>query len=82
MDMNEASNTLGPMPHCDPRVLHAPGECKYCDGKPEGQALRVMWDISFTGHAPTENQSLMCPSDARRGVGGAHVWYGNQPKGH
>ena len=39
-------------PHCDQRVLHAPGECQYCDMCPEWQQLRVAWGIAFTGHAP------------------------------
>jgi hypothetical protein len=44
--------TLDRFPHCDQRVLHAPGECEFCDGNPDWQALREAWGISFTGHAP------------------------------
>lgn len=39
-------------PHCDPRILHKPGECEYCDKSPEWQELRKAWGIAFTGHDP------------------------------
>jgi hypothetical protein len=70
-------------PHCDSRVLHAPGECSVCDKHPEWQELRKMWGIAFTGKEPAEKspfwRELPCPSDANRGKGGAHIWYGNRP---
>lgn len=69
---------LGVMPHCDVAVLHAPGECEYCDKHPDWQAVREMWGIAFTGHQPTEYQ-VPCPSDQRRGTGNAHEWGGNRP---
>lgn len=69
---------LGPFPHCDASVLHAPGECEYCDQHPDWQALRGAWGIAFTGHRPAELE-VPCPSDQRRGPGGAHVWGGNRP---
>ncbi len=65
-------------PHCDSSVLHAPGECAYCDRHPEWQWLRGAWGIAFTGHVP-EGGTQPCPSDARRGTGAAHSWPGNQP---
>ena len=43
---------INQFPHCDQRVLHAPGECKYCDLHPEWQELRKSWGIAFTGQAP------------------------------
>lgn len=68
----------GPMPpHCDARVLHAPGECPFCDAHPEWQRARMLWGISFTGKP--EEGKLLCPSDVARSVGGAHVWGGNRP---
>lgn len=82
MNMREAIHTLGdvPFPHCDQSVLHAPGECKYCDSLPEWQALRVVWGIAFTGHAPEETDAkIACPSDHVRGMGGSNVWPGNRP---
>lgn len=78
MDMGQAADIVGTLPHCDHRVMHAPEECRYCDARPELQALRVIWGIAFTGHAPVDGQ-LPCPSDAARGTGGAHVWPGNVP---
>lgn len=39
-------------PHCDSRILHAPGECEYCDEVPEWQELRKAWGIAFTGRVP------------------------------
>lgn len=65
-------------PHCDDAVLHAPGECEYCDARPEWQILRYAWGIAYTGHWPTGNQRS-CLSDATRGMAGAHVWPGNRP---
>lgn len=65
-------------PHCDSSVLHAPGECEYCDRRPEWQELRKGWRIAFTGHEPKHGE-VSCPSDQRRGTAGSHVWPGNQP---
>jgi len=85
MDMYQAISKLGgvALPHCDQQVLHAPGECKYCDEYPTWQALRVVWGIAFTGHVPDindrDNRVVPCPSDMRRGLGGAHGWPGNRP---
>ena len=62
-------------PHCDARILHAPGECEYCDNRPEWQALRFAWGIAFTGYEPDEKE-LPCPADFARGD--THkLWYGN-----
>lgn len=66
-------------PHCDQRVLHAPGECQFCDAHADWQELRQMWGIAYTGWEP-EGHELPCPSDHARGTGGAHVWHGNVPK--
>lgn len=65
------------MPHCDQRVLHAPGECRYCDGHPGWQRLREMWGIAFTGHAPEDGQ-VGCPSEAVRSVEAIDRWPGNR----
>jgi hypothetical protein len=53
-------------PHCDQRILHAPGFCEYCDIHKEWQALRVAWGIAFTGWTP-ESKELPCPADYARG---------------
>lgn len=39
-------------PHCDQRVLHPRGACRYCDMHPEWQELREKWGIAFTGQSP------------------------------
>lgn len=72
-------------PHCDPRILHAPGECNYCDANPEWQELRKAWNIAFTGHsadlalgeylAPKQP----CPAEAARGLDNLERWGGNVP---
>jgi hypothetical protein len=56
-------------PHCDQRILHAPGECEYCDMNPEWQQLRIDWCICFTGHKPDGRDTFVpCPADAARPV--------------
>lgn len=37
-----------PYPHCNTEVLHAPGECYYCDHYPERQAARAASGTPFT----------------------------------
>lgn len=67
-------------PHCDQRILHAPGECEFCDLHPDWQLLRQLWGICFTGYEP-EGAELPCPADHARGD--KHkLWGGNtaQPK--
>lgn len=66
----------GIFPHCDQRILHAPGECQFCDANPDWQALRKAWGICFTGYTP-EKQELPCPADHARGDN-HKLWYGNQ----
>lgn len=65
-------------PHCDQRILHAPGECQHCDYHGEWQALRIAWGICFTGFEPEANE-LPCPADYVRGD--SHkLWGGNIAK--
>lgn len=70
-------------PHCDAEVVHAPGECVFCDVAEEvhgWQTARREGGHAFTGHAPDAMAGqLPCPSDVRRGKAGAHVWGGNAP---
>lgn len=66
------------VPHCDERVLHAPGVCTACDQYPTWQTLRLTWGIAFTGQQP-DGDLMACPSDFRRGLGDAHGWPGNRP---
>lgn len=66
-------------PHCDARILHAPGECSYCDKYDDWQELRGMWRIAFTGETPPEGWTP-CPADAARPPGSPsdhRKWGGN-----
>ena len=68
-------------PHCDSRILHAPGECVYCDMNPGWQELRQAWGIAFTGHLPDpESGIVMCPTDYNRD--NYNQWPGNTPEGY
>jgi hypothetical protein len=66
-------------PHCDQRILHARGECRWCDLHPEWQALRVAWGIAFTGYTP-EGKELPDPATAARGTASLNSWDGNRAK--
>lgn len=68
-------------PHCDARVLHAPGTCEHCDKYADWQAYRQLAHIAFTGVLPKSDE-IACPSDFHRGLAGAHVWGGNCPRPH
>ena len=64
-------------PHCDSSVLHAPGECEYCDRHKDWQILRHMWGINFTGHKdPTK---IPCPAERFRTTESIESWGGNVP---
>lgn len=64
-------------PHCDSAVLHAPGECQHCDRYSAWQRYRQVARIAFTGHEPTEDET-MCPSEVRRPVEAINRWGGNR----
>ena len=74
----DSQDPIYTFPHCDQRILHAPGECMYCDERPEWQALRVAWGIAFTGWIPDGNE-LPCPADYARGDN-HKLWMGNVAK--
>lgn len=65
-------------PHCDAMVLHAPGECTYCDRHPDWQTLRETWEIAFSGHDPIGDQ-VQCPAERRRPREIINRWGGNRP---
>lgn len=72
-------------PHCDARILHAPGVCEYCDEKPEWQQLRTVWGICFSGENPTDSQPIACPADLAVMFGQRgdyNGWNGNVPEGY
>jgi hypothetical protein len=67
-------------PHCDGAVLHAPGECVYCDHYPDWQEHRRTARIAFTGHDPKDDE-VRCPSEQRRPLERINRWPGNRPSG-
>lgn len=64
-------------PHCDPKILHAPSECEFCDLHPDWQELRETWNINFTGHNDLQKQS--CPAEVARSLQVIERWGGNIP---
>jgi hypothetical protein len=66
-------------PHCDQRILHAPGECEFCDEREDWQALRKAWGIAFTGHTPAINGDR-CGKRIRDGFNKGKICM--QPAGH
>jgi hypothetical protein len=66
-------------PHCDQRVLHAPGECEYCDMHPDWQEIREAWGIAFTGYEPDAGE-LPCPATVKRPLDVINMWGGNVPR--
>ena|SRR6266568_950504 len=72
---NKPDILLSQFPHCDQKILHAPGECQYCDEHNEWQALRLAWGIAFTNYQPEEGE-LPCPANHARGDK-CNFWYGN-----
>jgi hypothetical protein len=70
--------TYAAMPHCDSSILHAPGECEYCDGYPEWQVYRKLARIAFTGQ-PLKEGFAPCPSTWFRTPELRDRWYGNAP---
>lgn len=65
-----------PMAHCDSLILHAPGECEFCDHYPQAQRLRDWWHINFTNHHDPDR--LPCPSTLRRSDATRDLWGGNR----
>lgn len=70
---------IGQFPHCDERVLHAPGRCEYCDARPEWQTLRDAWGIGFTDEE-LRSGIVRCPSTNRRTPEQVNAWGGNVAK--
>jgi hypothetical protein len=65
-------------PHCDALVLHAPGDCRFCDRHPDWQAYRTAVGIAFTGQEPVDGQ-IQCPAETSRPAEVIHAWPGNRP---
>lgn len=68
---------IAKFPHCDRRILHAPGECEFCDKHALWQALRIAWGIAFTGWSPDIGE-LPCPANNARGDMVDQRWAGNR----
>jgi hypothetical protein len=71
------TETIKQFPHCDARVLHAKGECEYCDRHPDWQELREVWKINFTGQK--DPSKALCPAEKARGLDSINKWGGNRP---
>ena len=76
--IQEGFRIIGQFPHCEQRILHAPGECRFCDEHRDWQELRAAWGIAFTGYEP-EGTELPCPADYARGDNHTK-WSGNIAK--
>jgi hypothetical protein len=79
-------------PHCDPRVLHAPSECEYCDMHANWQQERLQSGVLFTNDERNkplieaflttgrfEGDLLPCPGMLARGDA-IKLWGGNVAK--
>jgi hypothetical protein len=64
-----------PFPHCDELVLHAPGECEFCDHYPARQRQRERDGVNFTGHHDPGKRT--CPAEVRRDLATLEAWGGN-----
>jgi hypothetical protein len=68
-------------PHCDQSILHAPGECEFCDKYPDWQEMRTTQRIAFTGE-PTSDDKAPCPSTWFRSAVQRDLWPGNRVEGY
>lgn len=66
--------------HCDNRVLHSPGYCKYCDAYPKAQKRRIDLGVDFTDETPG-TRTRPCPALSERSWEDINGWGGNQPAG-
>lgn len=64
------------LPHCDSSLLHAPGECIFCDKYPEMQEYRKYARINFSGH--DDSKKAPCPSTHFRNEETINKWRGNR----
>ncbi len=64
-------------PHCDPSILHGPGECGACDQYPDWQQMRDAQLINFTGGC--DDGKAPCPSVYFRKAEDRDRWGGNRP---
>lgn len=71
-------NEKAPFPHCDSNVLHAPGQCVYCDEYPAMQEERRLDGVNFTGQ--TNPDLKPCPAVSARSLDTIEKWSGNVAK--
>lgn len=62
-------------PHCDQRVLHAPGQCVYCDRFSSLQEARLSQRVNFTGQS--REGFSQCPAERERALDAIERWGGN-----
>lgn len=77
MTDRQAFEIVGTLPHCDGRVLHSPGACRWCDERSDLQAVRVLYRINFTGE--DDPNKTPCPATRDRSLEDVHAWEGNRP---
>lgn len=68
-------NYPDPYPHCDERVLHSPGTCRFCDMTPELQQYREMCGLPYTDFLQAKDALL--PGETRTRAS-AEAWGGNK----
>jgi hypothetical protein len=62
-------------PHCDPRVLHSPGKCEFCDEAEVLQIYRTQLGLKYTDELQA-NDALLPGEDRTRAS--AEAWGGNR----
>ena len=69
-----------PFPHCDTRVLHAPGKCVHCDHYPTLQHVRINNAIPFSGEKfrGEFGKSILPPDEYTRTREDIDAWGGNK----
>jgi hypothetical protein len=68
---------MAKFPHCDSNILHAPGQCVYCDKYPDEQLWRYKANINYTGEDIPGK--LPCPAEFARSREKVNAWGGNVP---
>ena len=72
----KVKGSIGRMPHCDARILHAPDSCHHCNLYPELQQYRIAAEINFTGES--DLNKAPCPSLWTRTAEQRDLWPGNR----
>lgn len=69
-------------PHRDTLVLHAPGECQFCDLYPRRQRTRQRARVRFTGEPPEiyPYETAPCPAEMVRPLDEIEATPGNRAR--